>query len=166
MSGLLFLAACSSSTTLPAVGEVDLNKFQGLWYDIAHLPNKQLDACECITAKVNLLESDLEVLYTCQTADETMQNTVTVKPVEEFQYSHFQREKANDWVVLALAENYRYAMVGTKNRKELYIISRTPEPAALIMKEYLNMAEDLNFDTSEIIYTDQECYAEPVEMDQ
>lgn len=163
LNGLLLLAACSSSTTLPAVSEVDLNKFQGLWFDIAHLPNDQLENCDCITAKINQLESDLEILYTCQKSDEMLQNTFMVKPVEETQFTHFQREKGTDWVVLELAENYRYAMVGAKNRKELYIISRTPEPAARLMKEYLNKAEELNFDTSKIIYTDQGCYAEAVE---
>lgn len=163
-SGLLVMAACSTSNQLSAVKELKPDKFQGLWYEIAHLPAEELKGCSCTTTKVNKLEGDLEVLYTCKREEDIRQNTFVLKAQQGFAHTRMRpADQDSDWVVMALDESYRHAMIGSENRKVLYIISRTPEPGAQRMKEYLNLAEEQGFDTSKIIYTDQSCYAEAVE---
>ena len=62
-----------------------------------------------------------------------------------------------DYQILALANDYSTALVGTPDRESLWLLSRTAKPAANTVKEYLNKAEQLGFDTSQMVYTDQSC---------
>ncbi len=166
---LLIVAGCHSSKNLPTVEQVDLKRYTGLWYDLAHLPQSFQDDCKCVTAEYILKGDKLEVVNTCVDKENDEVSTVkgeasvvegsaNAKLEVEF-YEIFE----GDYYILALEENYSYAMVGSPDRNSLWIIGRRPEPAAIILKEYLNLAEELGFDTFPMEYTDQSCHVEPIE---
>ncbi len=170
LCGLPLVVACSGSSPLPVVDTVDLKRYQGLWYDIAHLPQSDQKNCKCITAKYNLLEEYLEFVNTCVDSESgsLSQQPGNAYPIDRERNARLTLNYENDgsgyeYFILALEEDYRYAMVGTPDRRSLWILSRTPEPVALIMKNYLNRAEELGFNTAELVYTDQSCYAESIE---
>ncbi|GGE13219.1 lipocalin family protein [Sphingobacterium cellulitidis] len=54
--------------------------------------------------------------------------------------------------VIALDENYRYAMVTGKNLKYLWILSRTKHIPDEIKTSFLNSAQRIGYDTSKLIW--------------
>jgi len=54
--------------------------------------------------------------------------------------------------VIALDENYQYALIAGKNLDYLWILSRTKELPAEIKTEYLKIAEEIGYDTSTLIW--------------
>ncbi|MDZ7848966.1 MAG: lipocalin family protein [Owenweeksia sp.] len=163
------LAACTSSRPLPTVDEVALDRYAGTWYDLAHLPQSFQKGCKCVTADYSQENGYVKVINTCVNQESGKTNEVKGKafPVEgtgnsQLKVQFFWPFKG-DYYIIALEDNYSYALVGSPDRESLWILSRRPEPAALLMKEYLNKAEELGFDTSKLEYTDQSCHAEPIQ---
>jgi apolipoprotein D and lipocalin family protein len=54
--------------------------------------------------------------------------------------------------VIALDENYQYALIAGKNLDYLWILSRTKELPDEIKTEYLKIAEEIGYDTSRLIW--------------
>jgi len=54
--------------------------------------------------------------------------------------------------VIALDENYQYALIAGKNLDYLWILSRTKELPEEIKTEYLKIAEEIGYDTSRLIW--------------
>ncbi len=158
-----FITACSSGKSLPTVASVDLNRYAGLWYEVAHLPQQYQEGCECTTA-LYLIEGDhLKVENRCYDTG-TGEYKVADGLARPEKGSRNTRLKVQfvplfkgDYYVLALEEDYGYAMVGAPDRESLWILSRSAEPAAEIVKNYLNRAEELGFDTSNLIFTRHDC---------
>ena len=54
--------------------------------------------------------------------------------------------------VIALDENYRYALVAGKNLDYLWILSRTKDIPDDVKTNYLKIAERIGYDTSKLIW--------------
>ena len=166
--GLAF-GSCSSNQSLQTVDNVSLERYQGLWYDIAHLPQGFQDDCRCVTAEYTLKDDFVEVLNTCYDKKTGQVSTISGKafsivPNEsgKLQVQFFWPFKG-DYYIIKLDQEYRFAMVGAPDRQSLWVLSREPDAPATVLKEYFNYAEELGFNTSNIIYTDQDCYKENIE---
>ena len=61
-----------------------------------------------------------------------------------------------DYWILDLDPQYRWALVGTPNRKNLWVLSRTPKLANDVLERLLQRARELGFVTNGMIYTRQE----------
>ena len=55
--------------------------------------------------------------------------------------------------IIALDENYQYALVAGKDLNYLWILSRTPTMPSDILTEYLILAESLGFDIDNLVWT-------------
>lgn len=166
LCSLVLLVGCSSNQQLETAKNVSLERYQGVWYDIAHLPQKFQDDCRCVTAEYTLKKDFVEVFNTCYNKESGQVSTITGKATtvnpddnSELQVQFFWPFKG-DYYIIKIEPNYTYAMVGAPDRESLWILCREPEPAAAKLKEYLNFAESLGFDTSNLVYTDQSCYEE------
>ena len=160
---MLLLASCHSSKELKTVAEVDLDKYGGTWYDIAHLPQKFQEGCKCVTANYTKKDGYVEVINTCIKNGKLKDIKGKAFPVKgtgnsKLKVQFFWPFKG-DYQIIALDENYQYALVGSADRESLWILSRDPQPSALVIKDYLNKAEELGFNTSQMVYTDQSCHA-------
>src|SRR6185437_3704742 len=60
-----------------------------------------------------------------------------------------------DYQIIDLGSDYEYAMVGSGNRKHLWILSRVPELSLDVMKLLLNKASGQGFDISKLVFTNQ-----------
>jgi apolipoprotein D and lipocalin family protein len=60
-----------------------------------------------------------------------------------------------DYWIIKLGENYDYAVVGTPNRKYLWILSRTPEMDQRLYSELIGFAKFKGFNTNNLILTAQ-----------
>ncbi|MDD4777493.1 MAG: lipocalin family protein [Fermentimonas sp.] len=58
--------------------------------------------------------------------------------------------------VIALDDEYRYALVAGKNLKYLWILSRETTIPEGIKEKYLKIAEDIGFDTSDLIWVEHD----------
>lgn len=59
------------------------------------------------------------------------------------------------YYILALDPDYRYALVGGKKGKYLWILSRTPELSQETTQQLLETARQHGFDTSKLLFTRQ-----------
>ncbi len=171
MIGLATALSCAPKRELATVDSVILKEYAGKWYDIAHLPQKFQSDCKCVTAEYSQVKDYVKVVNTCVNEETGKVDKVDGKafPVEGTANSKLKVQFfwpfKGDYQIIALEKNYQYAMVGSPDREALWIIARSPQPAAWILKEYLNKAEELGFDTSQVVYTDQSCDAQPIEKE-
>ncbi|MBQ0086949.1 MAG: lipocalin family protein, partial [Bacteroidales bacterium] len=61
----------------------------------------------------------------------------------------------SDYRVMLLAEDYSYALVGSKSAKFLWILSRTPELPQEVLTEILSVATARGYDTGRLIWVEQ-----------
>lgn len=132
------LAACSeppvnreANAPLLTEGEVDLNSYLGLWYEIARFENGFEDGCADVTAEYSLRDDGLiRVVNTCNKDGETDQATGRARIVEgsgnaRLKVSFFGPFWADYWI-LDVPEDYSWSVVGEPEGRYLWILSRTP----------------------------------------
>ena len=122
-----------------AVPAVDLDRYAGLWYEIARLPNRfQNDCACCVTATYTRREGGrLTVVNGCRTADGKSKAvegeaklateggpTSTLKVRFAPRFLSFIGAVWGDYWVLDLPEDYSHALVGSPDRKYLWVLSR------------------------------------------
>jgi apolipoprotein D and lipocalin family protein len=55
--------------------------------------------------------------------------------------------------VIAIDDNYQFALVAGKNLDYLWILSRTPKIPATVRTAYLKQAQDLGYDIHQLVWT-------------
>ena len=166
----LLLGGCATSANDPlapkTVGNVDFKKYQGKWYELARLPMYFQRDCAQSEAHYNLKpDGTVGVLNRCRTQDDEwlraeghawpQQAGHTDKLWVEFD-NWFTRlvpgvAKADYWV-LYVDDRYRTAIVGSPNRKYLWILSRSPSLPAWERENLLSKARQQGYDTSRLIW--------------
>jgi len=157
------LFGCGSSEPLVTVDKVDVKRYAGLWYEMARLPNTFQKNCTCTTAQYEVKEGYISVLNECWNTTKNKKVNAKGKafPVEgsnnaSLKVQFFWPFKG-DYNVIALDEGYQYAMVGAKDRKYLWILSRNPQLSESIVSELKAKAESLGYDTSKLLFTEHPC---------
>jgi len=119
------------------VAHVDLQKYIGLWFEIARIPNSFQKKCMGSTTAYYSLNSDgtIKVVNSCtkenaerSTADGIARvvDTITNSKLEVSFVSIFGIHLFwGDYWIIGLDEDYSYAVIGTPNRKYGWILSRT-----------------------------------------
>jgi len=67
----------------------------------------------------------------------------------------FFRPFYGDYWIIDLDPEYRWVLVGTPNRKYLWVLSRTPTLEHEVLERLLQRATELGFRTGEMIFTRQ-----------
>ena len=60
-----------------------------------------------------------------------------------------------NYLIFALESDYSIAMVGSPDRKTLWLLSRQPQIPAEQLDQYINRATNLGFATSKLIYNNR-----------
>jgi apolipoprotein D and lipocalin family protein len=163
------MAFGGETMAMPTVAHVDLQRYAGRWYEVARLPLYWEKKCASdVTATYTLLpDGKVDVLNQCRKADGTMTQshgsaTVVSKDGAGAEDKSNSRLKVTffwpfrgDYWILALDPEYRWAMVGTPNRENLWVLSRTKVLDKDVMAKLLAKARELGFDTGKLIYTVQ-----------
>lgn len=130
----------SSNAGKPATVEsVDINRYLGLWYEIAKIPNSFQRNCSLNTTATYKLREDgrIDVINRCtekdggineakgiaKVVDKKTNSKLEVSFVRIFGISLFW----GDYWIIGLDKNYNYAVVGNPDRKYGWILSRTPK---------------------------------------
>ena len=164
----LLFAGCVSrpdadSTTL---AKVDLSRYAGVWFEAARKPTFFQKNCSRSKAEYSPLpDGSLRVVNTCIRADgSTSQITgraIVLDPPTnarlEVRFDPFfarlaPRSRAGNYWIFHVAYDYSTAIVGTPDRKFLWILTRTEQLSPTDLQRYLAKAKALGFDTSDVIY--------------
>lgn len=158
------LFSCSEGEKLPVVEELSLDKYQGRWYEIATFPIRPQKHCKCTYAEYTLKEDFVEVYNRC--IDKRDGSVIDIqgkaKPEDEssnarLEVSFFPLMHAPYYVIELDKEAYQYAVVGSPNRKYLWILSRTPSMDQALYNNLLSKAKGLGFPIENLVLTQQDC---------
>ncbi|MCR4158774.1 lipocalin family protein [Kerstersia gyiorum] len=164
----LFVGGCASpGAEMPTQQGVELDKYSGVWYEQARLPNWFQKACVGDVKAEYTIESDttIGVTNTCRTADGSTKTATAegrlasdVKPLNPAklevrfapQWLSWLPMVWGDYWILKLEGDYQYSLVGTPDLKYLWVLSREQKADRQVVKSLLDYAETLGFPVSEI----------------
>jgi apolipoprotein D and lipocalin family protein len=164
---LLFLSiplfsGCVSKKELAVVPNVDIQRYQGTWYEIARLPNSFEKKVDRVSATYTPLENgNIQVYNQSYKIGSNKLDYITgvawipnkLEPAK-LKVRFFWPFYGKYWII-ALDNNYQYAMVGDPSRKYLWILSRTKVLDDTIYQQLIQEAQEKGFDTTKIIKTNQ-----------
>lgn len=171
MAGMLWMTDLSArERPLELVESVDLERYQGLWYEIARLPNRFQDQCAAnVTAEYTLTDNRrIEVVNRCELPNGRVDEAEGVARLPDPD-----REAAlkvrfaprwlswlpfvwGDYQIMALADDYASVLIGAPSRKYLWILARKPSLPENRIDALLAEAERQGFDTGAVIRTPQD----------
>jgi apolipoprotein D and lipocalin family protein len=156
----LLMSACTSSRPpLPTVEAVDLDRYVGTWYEIAHLPNFFQSKCASDTQATYRQDGkDVEVVNQCRKEDGTIEQISGIAKVVEGSHGaklrvSFFRPIYGDYWILDLDPDYRWVLVGEPSRKYAWILARAPDLDAATQEALLTRAAELGFDREAFVST-------------
>ncbi len=141
-----FPQAARAAKPLTTVASVDLQRYQGVWHQLALYPNRFQKACVSNTrAQYTILPGgSIQVINQCRTLDgKEMLAVGQARPSAEAQLSggqltppQLQVRFAPAWLawlpmvwgnywVIQLAADYRYVVVGEPSREYLWVLARS-----------------------------------------
>lgn len=158
------LLLSAKEADLPVVPGVDLNRYQGKWFEIARLPTSFQRKCAGDVTATYTLQPDgkVGVLNTCKKRDGKLTEAKGTARLQDkkgstakLRVTFFWPFSGEYWII-DLDSEYTWAMVGTPNREYLWILSRTPELPAKTYNRLLARAKFLGFDTGRVRKTSQQ----------
>ena len=166
LGAALIQPAVAAETAAPpaTVAEVDVPRYMGRWHEIARLPMRfQNDCVRDVTADYRLNENrSVTVLNRCRKADgEMIEATGLAKAADaggsKLKVTFLPKGlrwlpfgKASYWI-LRLDASYQTALVGTPDRKYLWLLSRTPDIDEAVYQRYLDTAREQGYDLDGLI---------------
>lgn len=149
---LTALAGCATPRPLETVTTVDLDRYLGIWYEIALIPNRFQQKCARDTRAEYAREGEaIRVINRCRNADGGEEEARGIAKVvadtgnAKLRVSFF-RPFYGDYQVLALDPDYRWVLVGEPRREFGWILARTPTLDDRTVESLLARAEALGFD--------------------
>jgi apolipoprotein D and lipocalin family protein len=169
MSTAIGRAASVGETPVRTVGSVDLDRYLGRWYEVARYPNRfQRDCVSDVTATYARRDDGrIDVVNRCVEKDggvseargiaRVLDDPTGAKLKVRFApaWLSFLPAVWGDYWIIGLDEGYEWAVVGTPDRKYLWILSRAPELDEPVYAEALDRARENGFDTSRLTPTAQ-----------
>ncbi len=161
LAGLMACATPKELRTdgIPAVPALDLERYQGRWYEIMRLPNSFEEGLESVTATYTLEEDgEINVINRGYDTEEggwsEAEGSAWLPDPEQpglLRVSFFWIF-ASDYKVIALdQENYTYAMVTSSSKEYLWILSRTKQMDPEILAGLIDKAKAYGFTVGKLI---------------
>lgn len=161
LASALLLAGSAAAAPLQTVPSVDLNRYLGVWHELARYDNWfQGDDCVNVTAEYGLdKDGDVSVLNTCRNpageVTETAEGYARVASDSgsaRLRVSFFWPIFADYWIV-ALADDYSWVIVSEPDRDYLWILTRSDTTSEADIQMLTARAAELGFDTSRLVFS-------------
>lgn len=154
--------AHAAPPAVKTVPQVDLQRYVGKWYEIANFPMFFQRKCAGDTTAQYAPQPDgnITVTNSCVTKDgniDTAEGHATVVPGSnntKLEVSFFRPFKGDYWII-GLDPDYRWAVVGSPNRKYLWVLSRTPTLSDADRDRALASATAQGYTLEKLRYTPQ-----------
>ena len=149
---------------LAVVSTLDLKKFQGIWYEIAHNPWFPEKGCFSMIAHYKLIEdNNIEVTNICrkngfdgEISKVTGKAWLADPDIKAKWEVQFIWPFTLDYWVIDLEENYNYAVIGEPDRDNLWILSRKPIMEKGLLSRIIETTKSKGYDLSDLILTPQD----------
>lgn len=151
-------------TDVAPVSQVDLERYLGRWYEIRRLPLRWEDeAASDITATYALSEDGaVRVDNRCFDKEgKPTQSVGVANPTDETnarlkvsflpKFIRWIPFTEGDYWILKLDPDYQIALVGTPDRKHLWLLARKPSVPDMTVQSYLAEARRQDFDLTDLI---------------
>lgn len=175
LAAALLILAATASTPAPAVSQpepttvpsVDLKRYTGVWYEIARLPNRFQKQCVSNVTATYELRADgrIDVRNRCTAEDgevteaEGIARVVDTTSCSKLEVSFVRIFGVpifwGDYWIIGLAEDYRYAVIGTPSRSYAWVLSRAPALNATDQKRVDEILTQQGYDPKELLPTRQ-----------
>ena len=162
---ILLLAACTGvPENVRPVESFELERYLGNWYEVARLDHPFERGLDKVTARYSLRpDGGVEVLNRGFSSERGEWQEAIGRAyfagdpsVGHLKVSFFGPFYAS-YVVFGLdRENYQYAFVSGPDTTYLWLLSRQPSVDDAVMERFLRQAESLGFNTSSLIYPEQD----------
>ena len=162
------LPISARSTPLAVVPSLDYARYSGAWFEIARLPNRFQAMCagNVTAAYVQRPDGRIGVTNRCLESSGRLREAVGVARRVDGEPSSVLKVRFapavlsflpmvwGDYQVLALGQDYDYAMVGSPNRSYLWVLSRTPTMESRVYQQIITQAESQGFEVSALVETE------------
>jgi apolipoprotein D and lipocalin family protein len=162
------VAAAQNENLLKTVPNVNLERYTGLWYEIAKIPNRFQRKCDRGTTAQYALREDgkIDVINRCfdkagkvieakgiaRIVDAESNARLKVSFVKIFGLSLFW----GDYWIIGLGEDYDFAIIGTPGRKYGWILSRTPTLNQDKLNKIFDLLREQGYNPDDFEMTDQQ----------
>lgn len=161
----LMLVACKSPTPPKGVKPItgfDAARYQGKWYEIARLENRFERGLQQVTATygkrsdggLSVLNRGYDPVKGQWKESDGKAYFIGESTTASLKVSFF-GPFYGGYNVIALDDDYRYALVSGPNRDYLWILSRTPQIPESVKQNYLTIARGLDFPVDKILWVNQ-----------
>ncbi|WP_374013580.1 lipocalin family protein [Pseudoxanthomonas koreensis] len=147
-----------------AVPELELSRYAGQWYEIAHLPVSFQRRCASDLTVAYTLRADggIGVRNACRNRDGKMDEALGVARTVDGHPGRLQVRFVPDWLswlplvwadywVLELDPDYQWAMVGEPGHKYLWILSREPSMDRGLFERLRTRAQAMGYDLAPLV---------------
>jgi len=160
LATVLLLTSCKTTQELKTVDYVDLERYQGKWYEITKIPNRFERNLIYVTANYTLKENGkIKVLNdgynTKKGKYEKAVGEAKVNGPGKLGVSFF-KPFYGDYYIMELDEDYQWVLVGSPSRDYLWILARTPQISEELITELSKKAENAGFDISRLERMEQQ----------
>lgn len=144
---------------LPVVPRVDLERYVGVWYEIARYPHRFQEGCYASTATYALRDDGrIDVLNACREGGpeggirsaKGIAKVVDPATNAKLKVSFF-RPFWGDYWIIGLGSDYDYAVVGHPSRQYLWVLSRTPKMEEATYQAILTRLGGFGYDTTRLL---------------
>ena len=158
---LLLMSSCSTSHSSPVktVDYVDINRFMGKWYVIANIPTfiekGAYNAIETYTWNDEEDRLDVEFKFNLDSFDGKEKSypqkafIYNKKTYAEWRIQPFWPLKFA-YLITDLASDYSYTVIAVPNRKNVWIMARTPTLPENVYQEILGNLRAQSFDLKDL----------------
>ncbi len=158
-----FIALLNSCASIPEnakpIEDFDVNRYLGTWYEVARFDfrfEKNLDNTSANytldkNGNVVVLNSGYNFVKKKWRKADGLAKFRGEKNIAALKVSFF-GPFYSGYNVVALDENYQYALIAGKNLDYLWILSRTKKLPDEVKTEYLKIAKEIGYDTSRLIW--------------
>ncbi len=150
--------------SIPLVEGVDINRYLGVWYEIARFPHRFEKDLVGVTATYTLKPNgEIEVLNqgykrTLQGEKKTAKGRARIfnpKQTGLLKVSFFWIFWSDYRIIALDKENYSHALVTSSSKNYLWLLSRTPQMQDSVYHRLIGFAEEKGFDLSKLIKVEQ-----------
>lgn len=162
---LMLISTQLMAKSIATTDVVDINKYVGKWYAVSSIPLFFSRGCTSQTAEYDIIdEKTISVKNVCYKPGKKKliygKAVVTNPKTNSELYVQFNTWWARwfnikgDYNIVKIDPNYDYVMVGSQDRKSLWIMSRRPYMPEDAYEEYVEYARQLHFPVSSLVKSD------------
>jgi len=161
----LILTGClGMPDTVTRVANFELNRYLGKWYEIARLDHSFERGLERITAEYSVRDDGgISVINRGYSIEDDEWKVAEGKAyfvgdeTKGYLKVSFFGPFYGSYVVFEIdQEGYEYAFVSGPNTSYLWLLSRTPQLQKEIIEKFKRISKELGFDTSKLIFVNQD----------